>query len=61
MVRGSGGLCADTLVLLLLLHLWPEFLLLAFEESYDSPNLNDKHKIFPSPHWFLVRALEAIL
>lgn len=33
MVQSSGGPCADTVVLLLLLHLQPEFLLLDFEES----------------------------
>lgn len=58
MVQGSGALCADIVALLLLLHLQPEFLLLAFEESYDSVNPNDKHKIFPSPQRFLVKALE---
>lgn len=62
MVRSSGGLCADIGVLLQLLHLWPEFPLLAFEESLIiHPTLTISTRFFPSPQWFLVGALEAIL
>ena len=49
MVRSSGGLSADIVVLLLLLHLQPEFLLLAFEESLTiHPTLTIRTGFFQS-------------
>lgn len=62
MGQSSGGLCANTLVAAPTAESPAQISLVCFRRQlYDSPNPNDKHKIFPSPWWFLMMALEVIL